>query len=313
MHVIDTRENGTRNACGLSRRAFVGGAGVLAAVVAGGLAGCGVDPTLGTLGVSPDGETGAGQQGGGSYGEGGVMRIGMEAAYPPSNWQESEATETNIPIENVNGAYAQGYDVQIARRICDEMGYEPVAVKMAFSGLIEALNQGQIDMIIAGMADTPERRASIEFSESYHDTVYALMVRQDSPFAGATSLDDFEGASVLGQKSTELDKAIDQIPGVNHLSAVDSVPLMLSQVSQGSCDAIIVNLEATPGYLESSPDLAVIEFPEGEGFTLEFSGSCVGIKKGNTELVELVDKALETVSDEERAELWDWAVENQPS
>ena len=78
----------------------------------------------------------------------GQLRVGMECAYAPNNWQESEASETNVPIENVPGAYAEGYDVQIARIIADQLGLELVVVKMDWDGLIEALNQGQIDAII---------------------------------------------------------------------------------------------------------------------------------------------------------------------
>lgn len=47
------------------------------------------------------------------------FRVGMECAYAPNNWQESEATDSNVPVENVAGAYAEGYDVQIAKAIAD--------------------------------------------------------------------------------------------------------------------------------------------------------------------------------------------------
>ncbi len=297
---------------GMSRRAFLGGAG-LAALLASGLAGCGVDPALGTLGVSPEGTLGGGAAGGGDWGEGGVMRIGMEAAYPPFNWQENEPADDNIPIENLDGAYANGYDVQIARRVCEYMGYEPVAVKMEFTGLITALNNGQIDCIIAGMADTPERRESIAFSEPYQREEYALLVRGDSEYADATSLSDFSGALVLGQSQTMLDTVIDQIPGVEHMTPADNTSDMLARLQAGTVDAITTDVASGRGYVDSNPELKMIEFPEGEGFVLDYTGSCVGIRKEDTDLVEAMNEALATISDEERQELLDWAVENQPA
>ena len=100
----------------------------------------------------------------------GQLRVGMECAYAPNNWQESEASDTNVPIENVPGAYAEGYDVQWARIIADYLGLELVIVKMDWDGLIPALNAGQIDAIIAGMMDTAARRESINFSAAYHET-----------------------------------------------------------------------------------------------------------------------------------------------
>ena len=297
----------------LSRRAFMGGAGAFALVAAAMATGCGVDPALGTLGVSPEGGLGAAEATGGDWGDGGILRIGMEAAYPPFNWQENERADDNIPIENLDGAYANGYDVQIARRVCEHMGYEPVAVKMEFTGLITALNNGQIDCIIAGMADTPERRQSIAFSDPYQREEYALLVRADSPFADATALSDFSGALVLGQSQTMLDTVIDQIPGVNHMTPADSTSDMLARLQAGTVDAITTDVASGRGYVESNPDLKMIEFPQGEGFELDYTGSCVGIRKEDEDLVEIMNEALATIPDEERQELLDWAVDNQPS
>ena len=88
---------------------------------------------------------------------------------------------------------------------------ELVIVKLSWDGLIDALNQGQIDAIIAGMMDTAERRESINFSEPYRETTYGLMVLADSPYLNATSIQDFSGAAVLGQQGTALDDVIEQI------------------------------------------------------------------------------------------------------
>ena len=162
------------------------------------------------------------------------LRVGMECAYAPSNWQGSAATDTNVPVENVAGAYAEGYDVQIARILADQLGKELVIVKLSWDGLIDALNQGQIDAIIAGMMDTAERRESINFSDPYKETIYSMMVLAGSPHENATSIQDFSGAAVLGQQGTALDDVIDQIEGVEHLSPVGSVPDMISRLQQGT-------------------------------------------------------------------------------
>lgn len=177
------------------------------------------------------------------------FRVGMECAYAPNNWQESEATDSNVPVENVAGTYAEGYDVQIAKAIAEGLGKELVIVKLSWDGLIDALNQGQIDAIIAGMMDTAERRESINFSEPYRETTYGLMVLADSPYLNATSIQDFSGAAVLGQQGTALDDVIEQIEGVDHLSPVGSVPDMISRLQQGTCDAIVINVENAQGYL----------------------------------------------------------------
>lgn len=241
-----------------------------------------------------------------------VLRIGMECAYAPNNWQESEATDTNLPIENVPGAYAEGYDVQIAKKVCADMGYTPVIVMLAWDGLIEALNQGQIDMIIAGMADTPERRQAINFSDPYHVTEYGIMVNSGSPYENAASINDFAGASVLGQKDTKLDTVIDQMQGVEHLTPVASVPNMISRLQEGTCDAVVINVENSSSYLNANPDFVVIRFEEGNGFDLGFTGACIGLRLEDTELLDASNAALAKIDQAERDEMWDTAVENQP-
>ena len=128
-----------------------------------------------------------------------------------------------------------------------------------------------------------------------------------------TTIHDFAGASVLGQKDTKLDTVIDQMDGVNHLPPVESVPNMISRLDQGTCDAIVINLENAPGYLALNPDYVIVEFAEGDGFDLGFTGSCVGLRKSDTDLLQQVNASLAEYSQDELTALWDWAVENQPT
>ena len=241
-----------------------------------------------------------------------VLRVGMECAYAPNNWQESEPSDTNLPIENLPGGYAEGYDVQIARRIGEAAGYDIAIVMLGWDGLIEALNQGQIDMIIAGMADTAARREAINFSDPYHVTEYGIMLDRSSPYASAKTIHDFAGASVLGQKDTMLDSVIDQMEGVEHLTPVSSVPNMISRLQEGTCDAIVVNVENSGAYLESNPNFTVVRFAQGDGFDLGFVGACVGLRKSDEALLAEVNAALAGIDDAARDELWNTAVENQP-
>lgn len=59
-----------------------------------------------------------------------ILVVGLECNYAPFNWTETSKTSTNWPIENVSGAYAEGYDVQIAKLLCQELGYELVIKKL---------------------------------------------------------------------------------------------------------------------------------------------------------------------------------------
>ena len=245
-----------------------------------------------------------------AFAPGSTMRVGMEAAYAPYNWQATEESEFTIPIENVSGAFADGYDVQIAKTVAEAMELEPVAVKLEWDGLIEALGQGQIDVIIAGMTATEERMESIDFTDPYYVGYYGLVVLKDGPYADATSLADFDGAAVLGQKDTLLDEAIDDIPGVNHLTPVPTVPDQISQLLAGACDAITFDEGNIPSIVEAHPELAGVSFAEGEGF--EPVPVNIGLAKGQDDIIAQMNEILAGISEDDRLDIWNAATERQP-
>lgn len=293
-----------------SRRTFLTLSGTLLITTTGLslLAGCGPAPE-GTVDLLKNPKK---KSHGISFGDGKIIRVGMEAAYAPYNWQTSTASDTTIPIQNVQGAYADGYDVQFAKIVAKAFGLEAVAVKMAFSGLIDALNHGQIDIIMAGMSTTDERRQAIDFSDPYFEGGFGLLVKKDSRYASARSLKDFSGAAVLGQKDTLLDTVIDEIPQVKHLTPVESVPSQLSQLNQGTCDAITFNTENEKGLLRVNPNLVAVSFAKGEGFK-ETIPCNAGIKKGQDELLAKLNKIFKGVSLDRRKEIFDACIDRQPT
>lgn len=91
----------------------------------------------------------------------GTHVVGLECDYPPFNWLETKAFATNYPVDNIPGSYAERYDVQMAKKIADNLGYKLVIKKITWEDLIEALKSGNIDLIIAGMSPTEDRKLSI--------------------------------------------------------------------------------------------------------------------------------------------------------
>ena len=97
-----------------------------------------------------------------------------------------------------------------------------MAVKLEFGSLIDALNNGQVDIVCAGMSVTPERAAAAAFSDSYVDDDIVMICRADSAYAGATTFDELADASILGQAATMYDDVIAQIAGVMWLAPSSS-------------------------------------------------------------------------------------------
>lgn len=88
----------------------------------------------------------------------GVLRIGMEADSAPFNWSQINDENGAVEISNSQNEYVNGYDVQMSKKIADELGLELEIVKVEWDGLPPALMSGKIDAIVAGMSPTGERK-----------------------------------------------------------------------------------------------------------------------------------------------------------
>lgn len=302
-----TALSSTQPAC--SRRKFLKLSG-LSAVGMGSmmfLAGCGpaAQETDDTAGSSDATAAAA------SFGEDGVLRVGMEAAYAPYNWQVSEESEYTIPIDNVDGAFADGYDVQVAKRIAEALGMEPVAVKLDFSALIDSLNNGQIDIVCAGMSVDPDRAQSADFSDSYIDDDIVMITTSDSPYAGATTFADLAGASVMGQAATMYDTVIDQIPDINHMTPGETVPAVVESLASGTSDVITYSMLSVPKLLETYPDFVELEMEE------KFEGSVMpdnaAIAKGQDAVLEQINEVIAGIPEDERQQMWNDCMDRQPA
>lgn len=241
----------------------------------------------------------------------GTFKVGMECDYAPFNWTQTEKTKGAVALEG--GGYADGYDVRIAQIIADGLGMELEVVKIEWGGLTMALESGQIDAIIAGMSPTAERALTIDFTDPYYESELVIVVKKDSVYANATSLADFSGAKITGQLSTFHYTVIDQIPGVVKMNAMETFPAMIVALTSGSIDGYVSERPGALSAVAANSDLTFVEFEDGKGFeaSAEDVAVSVGLKKGS-DLVEKINEILEGVSKEDRQELMDWAIENQP-
>ena len=239
-----------------------------------------------------------------------VLRIGMECDYVPNNWEEKRPTDSNLPLVNHEGFYAEGYDLQVAKFIAEKLGYKLEVKKIAWEKLLDALNKNEIDAIFSGMLDTLERKEVAAFSDTYEidQTIYGICVNTDTKYKDAKTLNDFSGAKFTGQKGTRLYTAIEQIPGAVQLEAVDTVSEMLDMLKSGQVDAIVINLDTGLSYERRFRNVKLVELPEGGGFNFDFRGICAGVRKKDTKLLSDINGVLGKMSRKERQQLMDKAV-----
>lgn len=111
----------------------------------------------------------------------GTLKIGMECAYEPYNWTDTDGSSFGaVPIssEGQQGLYANGYDVQIAQYVANRLGLKLEIYAMEWDSLIPAVNSGAIDAIVAGMSPTAERAQEVDFTDTYYESNLVVIIRK---------------------------------------------------------------------------------------------------------------------------------------
>lgn len=245
----------------------------------------------------------------------GVIRIGLECAYAPFNWTELTKSETNVPIKGKVSAYAEGYDIMMARVIAEELGYKLEVYQYSFDGLIVALNNGSIDLIIAGMSPTEQRKKSINFSDAYYRSEHVILVKKTSEYANAKTFDDLDGARVVGQRGTLYDTLAKQIAeknsSVKYQNPLDTIGDIIVPLNSGAVDLTILEEPVAQGIVSADSSYTYIKLESKFDVADEDLDVAIGIRKVDTELLEKVNAALAKISQEQRNEFMQRAIELQ--
>lgn len=248
--------------------------------------------------------------------ERGYIVVGMECAYAPFNWTVTDASayDSAVLIEGSNN-YCDGYDIEVASAIASGLGVDLVVQAIDWEGLIPSLSQsGQIDMIVAGMSPTAERAETVAFTDEYYISTHVIVLRSNSTYAAATSINDFAGASVVAQMSTIYDDLVDQLEGATHENPLGDVPTIVTAINAGTYDATILELPVAIAVCESNPELMYIEFDEGNGFDVSYEDRAVAIalRQSDITLQNEINAILATISTSTREEWMLGAIDRQP-
>ena len=248
-----------------------------------------------------------------TYGEGYVLRVGMNCSAAPFGWTQDDDSNGAWPIDGTN-QYVCGYDVQIARLICDTYGWDLKIIKTDWDGLIPGVVSGKLDCCISTLGVTEERLQSVDFSDYYWNNGCIMVVRKDSPYVNATSLEDFDGAKITTQIATIWEPLVQQIPNVQAEPCLSGLPELFVAVSSGKVDGIITGLSEAQSACLSNPGLTWVTFEDGKGFDVELSALCAGIPiaKGNTELKDKINAVIATLDHDTQMEMMTTALNAQP-
>ena len=252
--------------------------------------------------------------------EDGVLTIAMECAYAPYNWTQSDDSNGAVPIANVPGSFANGYDVMIAKRICEANGWQLEVIQSDWDSLVPGVQTGTFDAVIAGQSMTAERAEQVDFAGPYFYATIVCLTTKNSPYANAKSLADLAGGSCTAQIATIwYDTCLPQITGANMLTAAETAPAMLMALETGMADFVCTDMPTAQGAVAAYPDMVILDFSGTDGdfqFTEQERAENVNIgvsmMKGNTVLREAIDSVLSEMTPDDFNELMAHAIEIQP-
>lgn len=241
-----------------------------------------------------------------------VLRVGMECNYAPYNWSQADASNGAVAIANVDKMYTNGYDVQVAQKIADALGKTLEIYSYEWDSLIPGVQSGKLDMIIAGMSPTAERREKIDFSDNYY-TSNLVVVTKKGALADVKSIADLDGKKIAAQS------------GTFHLEALSGqTKAQVNELADFSTMFIALGAGTIEGYIAEEPTaMAVIEDSAYDyvalknndtGFEVEDDdvSIAVGVKKGS-ELKEQINGALADFDEEAQRALMSEMVSIAPA
>ena len=252
--------------------------------------------------------------------EDGVLTIAMECAYAPYNWMQGDDSNGAVPISNVPGSYANGYDVMIGKKIAEANGWELEVIQADWDSLVPGVQTGIYDAVIAGQSMTAERSEQVDFAGPYFYASIVCVTKKDSPYATAASIADLAGGKCTAQIATIwYDQCLPQIDGALVQTAAETAPAMLMALETGSVDFICTDMPTAQGAVAAYPDMTILDFSGTDG-DFQFSDEVraenvnigVSVKKGNTELKNMIDSVLSTMTADDMNALMEQAIAIQP-
>lgn len=205
--------------------------------------------------------------------QGGTLTFGTNAEFPPFEFVTS------------NGVIDQydGIDMAIAKQIADENGMTAAVENMEFDSLLIALQNGQIDAVIAGMTVTEERLEAVDFSTPYYTATQVMIVKEDSDIASAADMADKKICVVQGYTGQICVEEMGY-PFEAFKKGTEAV----MELVNGKCDVVVIDSATAQKYVSDNEGLKIVE----DASAFESEEYAIAVQKGNTELLDMINKAI---------------------
>lgn len=200
--------------------------------------------------------------------------FGTNAEFPPFEF---------VTTEGVIGEF-DGIDMAIADKIATENGMSAKISNMEFDSLLVALQNGQIDAVIAGMTVTEERALTVDFSTPYYQATQVMIVKEDSEIAKAEDMADKKIAVIQGYTG---ETCVSEM-GYEYTSFKKGTDAILELVN-GKADVVVIDSATASKYVTDNEGLKIVE--DAEAF--ESEEYAIAVAKGNQELLDKINASIE--------------------
>lgn len=202
-----------------------------------------------------------------------VLRVGMDASYPPFGSQNQETKDY------------EGFDVDIIRAIGAEEGFDVEISNRSFDGLIPALQAKEIDVAINDITITDDRKQSVDFSKPYYIAGLGVVVRSDNDTIHTA--EDLQGKTLGVSIGSTGEEAARKIPEAN-VRVFNAINEAFLEVQNGGVDAVVNDIPTNEYYVSHAGNKNVRTAEVA--LTKEDLG--IAVLKGNTELLTKIDDGL---------------------
>ena len=189
------------------------------------------------------------------------------------------------PFEYKEGSKIVGFDIDLARNIAIDQGKTLKIEEMSFDGLLLALNSGRVDMVIAGMSETPDRAKNVDFSKPYYYASQVIIVPNNSRITDESSLVGKKIGVQLGTTGDDLARKILDASLIQFPQVVS----VMQELNSGRIDAAILDNGPATQYLPNNPNLKILPNE------LSKEQYVIAVRKGNSDLLSKINQSLDSM------------------
>jgi len=194
------------------------------------------------------------------------------------------------PMEMVDGnKNIVGFDIDYVNAVAKEAGFKVKFQNTAWDGIFAGIALGKYDAIASSVTITDERKKTMDFSAPYINAGQILIVPKTS---SAVVLSDLKGKKVGAQIGTTGAFEVKKTEGAE-LKSYDEIGLAFEDMASGRIDAVVCDTPVAADYALQRAEYKDSFKIVGEPFTEEYYG--IVVKKGNTELLDLINKGIKAV------------------